>query len=78
MPPGAGAVSRSVAPTARTLGLPSGSHQTTMDSDHEPTKITKPQVNSKVDLGFESAPSGTRTPNPLIKSQGCFVLLGMS
>jgi hypothetical protein len=54
---------------ARTLGHFSGTQETTMDSEPEPPETTKPQVNDEVDLGFESAPSGTRTPNPLLEDQ---------
>jgi len=56
----------------RTLGLSSGSHQTTVDSQDDQARspeTTKPQVNDDVDLRSESAPPGTRTPNPLVKSQ---------
>ncbi len=57
---------------ARALGLPSGSQETTMDSpqpDETTPDSTNPQVSVNNDLGSEGAPSGTRTPNPLVKSQ---------
>jgi integrase len=53
-----------------TLGLPSGSPETTVDSEDDQTRLpgnTKPQVNMDVDLRCECAPPGTRTPNPLVK-----------
>ena len=55
---------------ARTLGLASGPHQTTVDSRHtgeRSSETMKDQVNTGVDLVPESAPPGTRTPNPRIK-----------
>ena len=56
---------------ARTLGPPSGAHQTTMDS-HGPGKrssdATKDQVNSGVGQHPESGAPGDRTRNPRIKS----------
>jgi len=58
--------------STRLLGLPSGSQETTMDSqipEEVSPETTNPQVNNKVDLGICSAPPGTRTPNPLVKSQ---------
>jgi hypothetical protein len=33
------------------------------------SETTEAQVNSDVDLRFSGAPPGTRTPNPLVKSQ---------
>ena len=56
---------------ARTLGLASGPHQTTVDSHNPPersSETTKDQVNTGVDPVPEGAPPGTRTPNPRIKS----------
>ena len=58
--------------SARLLGLPSGFPETTMDSQGDQARSSenaKPQVNSDVDLRCECAPPGTRTPNPLVKSQ---------
>jgi hypothetical protein len=43
-----------------------------MDSPDDVEKdlqTTKAQVNVDVDLRFKSAPPGTRTPNPLVKSR---------
>jgi len=54
------------------LGLPSGAHQTTMDGpeDHVGSpEMTKPQVIDVMTCGGGCAPPGTRTPNPLVKSQ---------
>ncbi len=69
----AGAIPRQAAlhPTS-VLGLPSGSQETTMDSRQPEEQLphnTKPQVVVSDNLGIEGAPSGTRTPNPLVKSQ---------
>jgi integrase len=58
--------------SARRLGRGSGAVETTMDSPNDVEKdleTTKAQVNEGVDLRFKSAPPGTRTPNPLVKSQ---------
>lgn len=58
--------------SARNLGLPSGSQQTTKDGDkveEQRPDSTNPQVRKFLNLGSEGAPSGTRTPNPLVKSQ---------
>jgi hypothetical protein len=58
--------------SARHLGLPSGAHQTIVDSRGVNEKVpenTKVQVNNSADLDLNGAPSGTRTPNPLVKSQ---------
>ncbi len=58
--------------TPRTLGLPSGTQETAMDSqpgDEKALESKKPQVNNDADLRLKGAPSGTRTPNPLVKSQ---------
>jgi integrase len=58
--------------SVRRLGRGSGTVETTMDSqdDLETTpESTKPQVNVDVDLGSGGTPPGTRTPNPLVKSQ---------
>jgi integrase len=58
--------------STRLLGLPSGSQETTMDSqkpEDDSQETTNPQVNTEVDLGIGGAPPGTRTPNPLVKSQ---------
>ncbi|MFE3170026.1 tyrosine-type recombinase/integrase [Amycolatopsis sp. NPDC059090] len=68
----AGAIPRKTAlHPARALGLPSGSQETTMDrpqtEDSRPDS-TNPQVENFSNLGSECAPSGTRTPNPLVKS----------
>jgi integrase len=54
--------------STRLLGLPSGSQETTMDSQQGSQETTNPQVNVDVDLGIDCAPPGTRTPNPLVKS----------
>ena len=54
------------------LGHSSGTHQPGMDGQNEPEtamESTKPQVNIAVDLGSGGTPPGTRTPNPLVKSQ---------
>ena len=54
------------------LGHASGTHQPEMDSQNEretALECTKPQVNVDVDLGSGGTPPGTRTPNPLVKSQ---------
>ncbi|SEP52876.1 Phage integrase family protein, partial [Amycolatopsis saalfeldensis] len=56
----------------RRLGLVSGTLPTTVDSQKAEDLLpenTKPQVTILSDLGGEGAPSGTRTPNPLVKSQ---------
>ncbi|QUQ68247.1 integrase family protein [Kutzneria sp. CA-103260] len=52
-----------------TLGLPSGPHASTMDSEMNVVETQNIQVNDNVDLDARSAAPGTRTPNPLIKSQ---------
>ncbi|WP_245573233.1 tyrosine-type recombinase/integrase [Amycolatopsis benzoatilytica] len=69
----AGAIPRrAVLHPARALGLPSGSQETTMDSpqpEEQRPHNTKPQVVVSDNLGIEGAPSGTRTPNPLVKSR---------
>ncbi|PWV75558.1 Phage integrase family protein [Prauserella marina] len=54
------------------LGLPSGSPTTTVDREEVKEMVpenTKLQVAAIPDLECEGAPSGTRTPNPLVKSQ---------
>ena len=54
------------------LGLPSGSQETTKDSEEVDEVIpdnAKPQAEEIFNLGSGCAPSGTRTPNPLVKSQ---------
>jgi integrase len=54
------------------LGHPSGTHQPDVDShnDHEMSpESTKPQVSGETDLRSGGTPPGTRTPNPLVKSQ---------
>lgn len=54
------------------LGLPSGSPMTTVDREEVKEMAlenTKLQVTAMPDLECEGAPSGTRTPNPLVKSQ---------
>ncbi|HYT10451.1 MAG TPA: tyrosine-type recombinase/integrase [Mycobacteriales bacterium] len=56
---------------ARTLGPPSGAHQTTVDSHdggERSSEMTKDQVNNGVGPVLKGAPPGTRTPNPRIKS----------
>jgi integrase len=58
--------------SGRRLGHVSGTVETTVDdvNDQEMTsRSTKPQVNIDVDLGSAGTPPGTRTPNPLVKSQ---------
>jgi hypothetical protein len=57
---------------AALLGLSSGLQETTVDSQKAEEMLqenTNPQVAVKSDLGSEGAPSGTRTPNPLVKSR---------
>lgn len=57
---------------ARQLGLVSGADQTTMDTkevEERRPNSTKPHVIETENVGFGCAPSGTRTPNPLVKSQ---------
>lgn len=54
------------------LGHASGTQQPKMDSRNDQETVaetTEPQVNMGADLGSESTPPGTRTPNPLVKSQ---------
>jgi hypothetical protein len=56
----------------RQLGHISGSSVTIVDTQEAEAMIpdnTKPQVEEIFNLGSECAPSGTRTPNPLVKSQ---------
>ncbi len=68
----AASIPRTALHPARTLGPPSGQQQTSMDSaTMEGTTMdnTKPQVNTVENLGCGGAPSGTRTPNPLVKSR---------
>jgi len=68
----AGAIPRRALHPACALGLPSGSQETTKDSgevDEMLPDTTKPQVEEIFNLGSACAPSGTRTPNPLVKSQ---------
>ena len=68
----AGIIPRRPVHPSRTLGLASGSQETTMDTQNAEemtSENTKPQATIVSDLGFGSAPSGTRTPNPLVKSQ---------
>ncbi|WP_233611534.1 tyrosine-type recombinase/integrase [Amycolatopsis sp. WAC 01376] len=58
--------------STRQLGLVSGADQTTMDSkevEEMHPHNTKPHVIEIENVGLESAPSGTRTPNPLVKSR---------
>ncbi|UOZ07029.1 hypothetical protein [Amycolatopsis sp. WQ 127309] len=67
----AGAIPRRPLSLASTLGFPSGSQETTVDSpeaEEEVPETTNPQAEEIFDLGSEGAPSGTRTPNPLVKS----------
>ncbi|WUV56489.1 tyrosine-type recombinase/integrase [Amycolatopsis sp. NBC_01480] len=55
----------------RRLGLVSGASPTIVDSHKAEESLpenTKPQATVLSDLGSEGAPSGTRTPNPLVKS----------
>jgi hypothetical protein len=68
----AGAIPRRALDPACALGLPSGSQETTMDSeelDEANPDNTNPQVEGVFNLGSECAPSETRTPNPLVKSR---------
>lgn len=68
----AGAIPRKSLHPACALGLPSGSPPTTVDKeevDDVRPNITKPQVDEDRPGVVEGAPSGTRTPNPLVKSQ---------
>ncbi len=68
----AGVIPRRALHPACALGLPSGSRPTTVDSsevDEKFPEIANPQAEEIFDLGSEGAPSGTRTPNPLVKSQ---------
>jgi Phage integrase family len=54
------------------LGHSPGTVETTMDGQDDLDAIlemTKTQVNDDIDLRFSGAPPGTRTPNPLVKSQ---------
>lgn len=56
----------------RQLGHVSGSSPTIVDgeeADERTPDVTKPQVEEIFNLGSGCAPSGTRTPNPLVKSQ---------
>ncbi|WET78109.1 hypothetical protein P3102_29185 [Amycolatopsis sp. QT-25] len=56
----------------RLLGLVSGADQTTMDGkevEEMRPQNTKPHVIEAENVGPEGAPSGTRTPNPLVKSR---------
>ncbi len=58
--------------SARSLGLASGSPTTTVDSPETEETLPEnrnPQAENFSSLGIEGAPSGTRTPNPLVKSQ---------
>ncbi|NBH04305.1 hypothetical protein [Amycolatopsis sp. SID8362] len=67
----AGAIPRKALHPACALGLPSGSQETTMDREEVEGMIpdtTKPQVEDIEPGVVEGAPSGTRTPNPLVKS----------
>ncbi|MEV4604979.1 tyrosine-type recombinase/integrase [Amycolatopsis sp. NPDC049253] len=55
----------------RQLGHDSGTAPTTVDGEQAEQSLphnTNPQVGSDPNLGSEGAPSGTRTPNPLVKS----------
>ena len=68
----AGAIPRKALHPACALGLPSGSQETTMDREEVEGMIpdtTKPQADENQAWGGGGAPSGTRTPNPLVKSQ---------
>jgi integrase len=55
-----------------TLGLPSGHQQPEVDGhvdqENDP-ETTKPQLSNHAELGSGGTPPGTRTPNPLVKSQ---------
>jgi integrase len=58
--------------SARLLGRGSGTGETTVDGagDHRSIlNATKAQVDDDIDLRLCGAPPGTRTPNPLVKSQ---------
>jgi hypothetical protein len=58
--------------SARLLGLVSGSVVATMDgkeTEEMRPHNTKPHVIKIENVGLEGAPSGTRTPNPLVKSR---------
>lgn len=48
---------------------PSGDHCGQSRVGEKMPEITNPQAEEIFDLGSEGAPSGTRTPNPLVKSQ---------
>jgi hypothetical protein len=68
----AGIILRRPLHPARALGLSSGSQETTMDSQKVKEKApenTTVQVNNSADLDLKGAPSGTRTPNPPVKSR---------
>ncbi len=52
-----------------TLGLPSGQQESIMDNGGDVVEYKNTQVDVDIDLGEGSAAPGTRTPNPLIKSQ---------
>jgi Phage integrase family len=58
--------------STRRLGHGSGAAPAAMDTQEDlesGSKNTKPQVNTDADLGSGGTPPGTRTPNPLVKSQ---------
>ncbi len=68
----AAAIPRKAVHSACALGLPSGSQRTTVDSAQADEKLpntTKPQAERNRPGVVGCAPSGTRTPNPLVKSQ---------
>jgi hypothetical protein len=76
----AGAIPRKALHPAWALELPSGSQETTKDReevDEMIPDITNPQVEEIFNLGIEGAPSGTRTPNPLVKSPHLSMLDGV-
>ncbi|MET7996958.1 hypothetical protein ABZU76_39395 [Amycolatopsis sp. NPDC005232] len=56
--------------SVRSLGLSSGSQVTTKDGEEVEELLPdnqNPQARNFLNLGSEGAPSGTRTPNPLVK-----------
>jgi hypothetical protein len=64
--------SRSSLGRRRDISCSPGAHQTIVDSQDENENASeniKVQVNNKVDLDYDCAPSGTRTPNLLVKSR---------
>jgi hypothetical protein len=51
------------------LGLPSGQHGTTVDSQSDHDRTEETQVEDHVDLLIGGGPPGIRTPDLLSKSQ---------